>query len=75
MLACLFLFMVLGLWLFELRGRLRTVSTVVTPLVVFAMLVNQRRTAWLILGLGVIVLMVVAYSALPTRRRMIRRVG
>ena len=75
MLASLFLFMVLGLWLFELPGRLRTVSTVVTPLVVFAMLVNERRTAWLILGLGVIVLMVVAYSALPTRRRMISRVG
>jgi hypothetical protein len=75
MLACLFLFMLIGLWLFGLRGRLRTVSTAVTPLVVFAMLVNERRTAWLILGLGVIVLMVVAYSALPMRRRMIRRVG
>jgi hypothetical protein len=75
MLAGIFLFMVTGLWLFGLRGRLRTVSTAVMPLVLMALFVNERRAAWGILGFGVIVMMVIAYRALPERRRLIRRIA
>jgi hypothetical protein len=74
MFCSLFFFLVAALWLFGLRGRLRTVSTALVPLVFFADLVNERRAAWLILGAGLIVLAAVAYAAVPARRRMIRRV-
>ena len=71
----LFFFMVLGLWLFGLRGRLRTVATSLLPLVFAADLVNDRRTAWLILAFGLIVMLVVTYVVRPDRRRLIRRIA
>ena len=67
----LFFFLVAGLWLFGLRGRLRTVSTLLVPLVFYADLINDRRTAWAILAAGIVVLIAVAYVALPARRRKI----
>lgn len=71
----LLFFLVAALWLFGLRGRLRTVSTALVPLVFFADLVNERRAAWLILAAGLIVLATVAYATVPARRRMIRRMA
>lgn len=71
----LFFLMVIALWLFGLRGRLRTVATSIVPVVFFADLVNDRRTSWLILVVGLIVLLAVTYAGVPERRRAIRRVG
>jgi hypothetical protein len=70
----LFFFVVAALWLFDLRGRLRTVATSALPLVFFTDLVNDRRAAWLILGFGLIVLVTIGYRALPDRRRGLQRV-
>jgi len=71
----LFLLLVAGLWMFDVRGRLRTVATWLLPLVIFADLVNNRRAAWLMLGGGLITLMVIGYVALPNRRRVLGRMA
>jgi hypothetical protein len=71
----LFFFLVLGLWLFGLRGRIRTVSTSLIPLILCADLVNDRRTAWLILGGGFIVMLGITYTVRSDRRRLIRRIA
>jgi hypothetical protein len=65
----------LALWLFGVRGRLRTWSTALVPLVLLADLVNSRRTAWLILGSGVLILGLVVFVVLPERRRVVGRLG
>jgi hypothetical protein len=64
-----------ALWLFGVRGRLRTWSTMLVPLVLLADLVNSRRTAWLILGAGVLVLGLVVFVVLPERRRVVGRLA
>lgn len=71
----LFLLLTLALWLFEVPGRLRTVATWLVPLVIAADLANTRRAAWLVLGVGVIAMLAVGYSAIPHRRRFIWRLG
>jgi hypothetical protein len=68
-----FIFLTVGLWLFEIRGTLRTTATWLLPLVFVADLVNTRRTAWLILGAGLIVLCAVGLVCLPERRRFLVR--
>jgi hypothetical protein len=70
----LFILLTLSLWLFNVPGRLRTAATMLLPVVLLADLVNSRRTAWLILGTGIIVLATVALVALPARRRFLTRV-
>ena len=60
-----------GLWLFGVKGRLRQVATALLPLVVFADLVNNRRTAYVILGGGVAILLAVAWVRWPLRRWMV----
>jgi hypothetical protein len=65
----LFILLTACLWIFEVRGRLRTTATVLFPLVLVADLVNSRRAAWLILGGELIVLTVVTIVAVPARRR------
>jgi hypothetical protein len=70
----LFFFLVAALWLFDLRGRLRTVATCALPLVAFTDLVNDRRAAWLVLGAGLVVLVAIGYRVLPDRRRGLGRV-
>jgi O-antigen ligase len=40
-----------------------------------ANLANARRTAWAILAIGLVVLLVVAYRTLPHRRPLLRRLG
>jgi hypothetical protein len=67
----LFVFLTLGLWLFGARGALRATATVLLPLVVVADLVNSRRTAWLVLGAGVLVFAVVGVVAVPARRKTV----
>lgn len=74
MFESLFFFLVAALWLFKIPGRLRTVATYAVPLVFYTDLVNDRRAAWLILGLGMIVLVAVGYRVLPQRRHKLRRV-
>jgi hypothetical protein len=71
----LYMLLVAGLWLFGLRGRMRTVATALLPLVIFADLVNDRRAAWLILGGGLIVMFATGYIVLPERRRVLGRVA
>jgi hypothetical protein len=67
----LFILLTAGLWLFDIRGRLRTTATALLPLVLVADLVNNRRAAWVVLGGGLLVLAAVGYRSLPSRRRML----
>jgi O-antigen ligase len=71
----LFIFLTLGLWVFEQRGALRVTATALLPVVLLANLANSRRNAWAILVFGLVVLIVIAYRVLPHRRRMLRRLG
>lgn len=68
----LFLVLTLSLWLFGVRGRLRTVATCLAPAVLLSDMANARRTAWAILGTALIALFALAYSSLPERRRPLR---
>jgi hypothetical protein len=68
-----FILATIAIWLFGLPGALRTIATSLLPLVIAADLANSRRTAFLILGVGFAVLIVLAYIRLPTRRRAVRR--
>jgi hypothetical protein len=71
----LFIFLTLGLWVFEQRGALRVTATALLPIVLLANLANSRRNAWAILALGLVVMIVIAYRVLPHRRRLLRRLG
>jgi hypothetical protein len=69
-----FIFLALALWLFDVRaGRLRRTATWLLPVVIAADLANNRRAAWFLLGFGLVAMAVVAYRALPSRRRAIAR--
>jgi hypothetical protein len=70
---CLFVLVTLALWLFDVKGRLRTVATSVLPIVILADLVNGRRAAWLILGGALIVLVLIGLVVLPERRKLLLR--
>jgi hypothetical protein len=70
----IFTLLTIGLWIFRQRGALRITATSLLPLVLLADLANARRDAFLILGAGILVLLVVCYAALPERRSMFRRV-
>ena len=56
-------------------ARLRTTATALLPVVLLANLANSRRTAWAILALGLVTLVVIAYATLPHRRSLLRRLG
>lgn len=66
-----FLALTLLLWLFRVRGRLRTVATALTPLVLYANMVNQRRTAWIILGAGIALALVLTWNRAVEQRRAV----
>jgi O-antigen ligase len=70
----LFFLLTLSLWLFDVPGTLRTTATWLTPLVLIGDLANTRRAAWLVLGVGLVALLAVAYAVLPTRRRVAGRI-
>jgi O-antigen ligase len=65
----LFILLTAGLWLFGIRGRLRIVATSLLPFVVTADLANQRRAAWIILAVGIVLLLVSSWVSSPERRR------
>jgi hypothetical protein len=70
----LFFLLVLSLWLFEVKGTLRTTATWLVPVVLAGDLANTRRAAWLVLGVGVLTLLAVAAAVLPRRRRVVGRI-
>jgi hypothetical protein len=70
-----FIILTLGLWLFQVRGRLRVVATCLLPFVLVADMANARRNAWAIIGTTLIAFGIAAYSALPERRRGLRRIA
>jgi hypothetical protein len=65
----IFVFLTLALWLFDQKGRLRTWATWLLPVVIFAIVANDRREAWEMLGGGLLCFGVIAYKAMPIRRR------
>jgi hypothetical protein len=67
----IFVILVLALWLFDQKGRLRTWATWLTPVVFFAIIANDRRAAWELLGGGLLCFGVVAYKAMPIRRQLL----
>jgi hypothetical protein len=67
----LFIVLTLGLWLFGIRGRLRTTASVLLPFVVIADLANSRRTASGILIAALLVLLIMAWFGVPDRRRLV----
>jgi hypothetical protein len=67
----IFVFLVAALWLFDQKGRLRTWATWLLPLVLLAIVVNNRREAWEMLGGGMMCFGVVAYKAMPIRRNLL----
>jgi hypothetical protein len=69
----LFIFLTAALWIFEVPGRLRTVATILLPVVIAADMGNGRRVAWLIVFASLIVLIATAYMSLPRRRPFLRR--
>jgi hypothetical protein len=65
--------LVASLWLFGQKGRLRTVATMLLPFVVVVNLANSRRTAWLILGAGILITLVMVVVRLPAKRRLVAK--
>ena len=64
----IFVIFVPALWLFDVRGALRTWATWLLPLVIVAIVVNDRRVAWEMLGGGLLCFGIIAYKAMPIRR-------
>ena len=60
-----------GLWLLPIRGRLRTLMTVLSPFVLASDIANQRRTAWAIAAVVLVTVFVACYMGFPERRRTI----
>jgi hypothetical protein len=64
-----FLLLTAALWIFDGPSRLRAVATALAPLVLIANVGNSRRSAWLILGAGLIALYAIACVRLQHRRK------
>lgn len=71
----LFVLLTAGLWLYGVEGKLRRTATWLLPLVIMADLVNGRRTAWLILPAGLMVVAAIGIVTMPERRRSLSRVA
>jgi O-Antigen ligase len=69
----IFFFLVLTLWLFDQRGKLRTWSTWLLPIVLWANIVNDRRAAWEMLAGGLLCFGIIAYKAMPIRRHVLSK--
>jgi hypothetical protein len=61
----------IGLWVYGQRGALRRLSTALLPFVVIATMANSRRTAWPIVILGLLMLLVIAWVTHPEKRRVV----
>jgi hypothetical protein len=70
-----FVMLTASLWLLERPGALRTAATWLLPIVLVGDMVNSRRTAWLILAGGLIIVGIVGAVTLPGRRRFLVRTG
>jgi hypothetical protein len=57
-----------ALWLFGVSGKLRVATTLLLPIVLLGVLVNNRRVAWLVLALGMLVLVLVVAVRSPHNR-------
>jgi len=60
-----------GLWVYGQRGLLRIVATALLPFVVIGTMANSRRTAWPIVMLGLLALLVITWVTQPTKRRAV----
>ena len=69
----IFVILVPALWLFDQRGRLRTWATWLLPLVFIAIIVNDRRVAWEMLGGGFLCFGIIAYKVMPIRRGVLEK--
>ena len=70
-----YIFLLVALWLFRTpMGKLRKVATWILPLVIAANLFNNRRAAWLLLGGGMLVLLVIGWRCLPDRRLRLKKI-
>src|SRR5205814_3011954 len=67
----IFVILVAALGLLDQRGSLRTWATYLLPVVIYAMVVNDRREAWEMLGGGFLCFGIIAYKAMPIRRGVI----
>jgi O-antigen ligase len=67
----IFVILVAALWLFDQKGKLRTWATRLLPLVIFAIVVNNRRAAWEMLGAALLCFGVISYRAMPIRRNLL----
>jgi hypothetical protein len=65
--------LVASLWLFGQKGRLRTVATMLLPLVVLINMANSRRTAWLILAASLLVTCLMVVVRLPAKRSLVAK--
>lgn len=70
----LFIITTAAMWLFRFRDPVRTVATVLLPVVLTCNMVNSRRTAWLILMVGLAVMMLVALVQLREHRKALTAV-
>ncbi len=64
----LYVILVGSLWIFGQRGRLRSLATALLPLVLIVALANNRRTAWLQLGICGLLMLVLVWVRLPRLR-------
>lgn len=71
----IFLLLTAALWIFDGKSRLRLVATGLAPLVLVADIANNRRSAWIILGMGLAALFLIAWIRLPQRRAGIFMTG
>jgi len=67
MLGC-FLILTTALWVFGRSGWLRRTATLLAPFVLAAEIGNDRRTAWIILALGVLAVGFLGWVSMPERR-------
>ena len=68
-----FILLTAALWLYGIRGPLRSTATLLLPFVLIADLANSRRTAWLVVALGVFVMLAIGVNTLPHRRKLLSR--
>ena len=60
-----------GLWVYGQRGLLRIVATALLPFVIIATMANARRTAWPIVMIGLLALLLITWVTQPSKRRAV----
>ncbi len=67
----IFIILTVGLWVYGIRGWLRTTATALFPFVLMADLANSRRTAWPIVLIGLCVLLTITWVTHREKRRYV----